>query len=597
MRLIKDKQVFGWTMYDWANSAFATTIMAGFFPVFFKSYWSAGADINQSTALLGVANSIASLFVALIAPILGAIADQSSGKKKFLVFFAYLGVLMTGCLYMVKFGQWLLAVILYVLGTIGFSGANIFYDSLLPDVANEKNIDYVSAKGFALGYLGGGLLFLINVLWVLQPGLFGFPVEVKSIVSEQLRRDATVIRLADDADFTIPHGKSSAKAVVTSTISVPVHSIKLVENGNLNDIWIEIEFPPGLDPELLSQSVSFGEYQTGEIVGISENMQKVRIGNLTRKITAVVEAKFTLKNEIIYTGFENGMLTGVAGLENHFGIVEINSDFLAPAIEYLSIRISFLSVALWWAIFTIPLILYVKERRNKEVTEKKVNYVKLGFSQLRHTFRKIKHMKVVFLFLLAYWLYIDGVDTIIRMAVDYGMSIGFPSNALIVALLITQFVGFPAALFFGKLGEKWDVKKSIFIAIGVYLLVTVWGVIMTKTAEFYLLAIVVGLVQGGIQALSRSYYSRLIPKDQAAEFYGFYNMLGKFAAIFGPVIMGGMGLLVRRAGYSANIASRVGIASVAILFIAGGILLYFVDEEKGKREIEYLKLKNEDITT
>lgn len=595
MRLIKDKKVFGWTMYDWANSAFATTIMAGFFPVFFKSYWSAGTDVNQSTALLGVANSIASLIVALIAPILGAIADQSSGKKKFLIFFAYLGVLMTGCLYMVKFGQWLLAVTLYVLGTIGFSGANIFYDSLLPDVANEKNIDYVSAKGFALGYLGGGLLFLINVLWVLQPGIFGFPTEVKANVGEQLVQNAHIIQLADDTDFTIPKSKSFAKAVVTSTISVPVHSIKPVENGNSNDICIEIEFPAGLNTKLLDQSVSFGEYKTGEIISISEDMQKVRIGNLTRKINAAAKAEFTLKNEITYTGFENGKLTGVVGLDNHFGIVEINSDFLPPAIEFLSIRISFLSVALWWGIFTIPLILYVKEHRNKEFTEKKVNYVKLGFGQLGHTFRKIKHMKVVFLFLLAYWLYIDGVDTIIRMAVDYGMSIGFPSGSLIVALLITQFVGFPSALFFGKLGEKWDVKKSIFIAIGVYLLVTVWGVIMTKTAEFYLLAIVVGLVQGGIQALSRSYYSRLIPKDQAAEFYGFYNMLGKFAAILGPVIMGGMGLLVRRAGYSANIASRAGIASVAILFIVGGILLYFVDEEKGKREIEYLKLKGDEL--
>jgi len=597
MRLVKDKQVFGWTMYDWANSAFATTIMAGFFPVFFKSYWSAGADVNQSTALLGLANSIASLVVALIAPILGAIADQSSGKKKFLIFFAYLGVLMTGCLFMVKFGHWLLAVILYVLGTIGFSGANIFYDSLLPGVTNEKNIDYVSAKGFALGYLGGGLLFLINVLWVLQPGLFGFPTEVKAMVAEQIVQDAQIIQLTDDTDFTIPKSKSFAKAVVTSRITVPVHSIKLVENSNSNDIWIEVEFPEGLNAKLLDQSVSFGEYKTGEIISISDDMQKVKIGNLTQKITGVAEAEFIIQDDITFTGFENGMLTGVVGLENHFGVVEVKSDFLAPSIEFLSIRISFLSVALWWAIFTIPLILYVKERRNKEFIEKKENYVKLGFSQLRHTFRKIKHMKVVFLFLLAYWLYIDGVDTIIRMAVDYGMSIGFPSNALIVALLITQFVGFPAALVFGKLGEKWDVKKSIFIAIVVYLCVTAYGVMMTKTIEFYILAIVIGLVQGGIQALSRSYYSRLIPKDQAAEFYGFYNMLGKFAAIFGPVIMGTIGLLVRRAGYSANIASRAGIASVSILFIIGGILLYFVDEEKGKREIEYLKLKDGELVT
>ncbi|MCK4296694.1 MAG: MFS transporter, partial [Candidatus Marinimicrobia bacterium] len=254
---------------------------------------------------------------------------------------------------------------------------------------------------------------------------------------------------------------------------------------------------------------------------------------------------------------------------------------------------SFLSVALWWAIFTIPLIVYVKERRRSKEKVVKVNYIKMGFGQLKHTFNKIRHMKVVFLFLLAYWLYIDGVDTIIRMAVDYGMSIGFPSSSLIVALLITQFVGFPSALLFGKLGQKWDVKKSIFIGIAVYLCVTIWGVMMTRVVEFYVLAIAIGLVQGGIQALSRSFYSRLIPKDQSAEFYGFYNMLGKFAAIVGPALIGVVGLLVRNAGYSENIASRAGIGSVALLFIAGAIMLYFVDEEKGREEVKFLELNKE----
>lgn len=596
MALIKDKRVFGWTMYDWANSSFATTIMAGFFPVFFKSYWSAGADVNQSTALLGYANSLASLVVALLAPILGAIADQSSSKKKFLIFFAYLGVLMTGCLYMVKFGQWLLAAILYVLGTIGFSGGNTFYDSLLPDVADEKTIDYVSSKGFALGYLGGGLLFLVNVLWVLQPKMFGFPCEVNSLVADQLTKDAIEIRLASDADFSIPAGDQSAEAIVTSNFSVPIRDIKLVENSVSNDIWITVEIPEGVNPNLLSREVSFGEYKKGEIAAFSEDNRSLRIGNLTRKITEASEVEFSIRNEITYTGFENGRLTGVAGLDNHHGAIAIKSDFLPPPIEFLSIRISFLSVALWWAIFTIPLILYVKERRLVRSEKQKANYVKLGFVQLGRTFKKIRHLRVVFLFLFAYWMYIDGVDTIIRMAVDYGMSIGFPSNALIVALLITQFVGFPAALIFGKLGEKWDVKKSIFIAIAVYLVVTFYGVMMTKTIEFYVLAIVIGLVQGGIQALSRSFYSRLIPKDQSAEFYGFYNMLGKFAVIFGPIIIGTVGLIVRRMGYSANIASRTGIASVSILFLIGGVLLYFVDEQKGKQEIQYLKLKEGEIS-
>lgn len=592
MALIKNKAVFGWTMYDWANSAFATTVMAGFFPVFFKSYWSAGADVNQSTALLGLANSVASLVVALLAPILGAIADQSTGKKRFLIFFAYLGALMTGCLFMVKFGQWLLALILYVLGTVGFSGANIFYDSLLPDVANEKKIDYVSAKGFAFGYLGGGLLFLLNVLWVLQPGLFGFPEETTVDVAERLQKDAQVIRLADAIETPQPDPQKPFKAVVISNFSVPVISLTPIEGSMSNDVWIEIQLPAGLNTKLLDETVSFGEYKKGEIAQFSSDRRQVKIVNLTRKIPEAAEVEFSLTNPITFRAHVDGMLTVVEGLENHFGQTRIKTDFLPPALEFLAIRVSFLSVALWWAIFTIPLMMYVRERKRHESQPQPVNYIRSGFSQLYHTFKKIRHLKVIFLFLAAYWLYIDGVDTIIRMAVDYGMSIGFPSDALIVALLITQFVGFPCALLFGKLGEKWNVKKSIYIAIIVYLFVTAWGVMMTKVVEFYVLAIIIGFVQGGIQALSRSYYSRLIPKDQAAEFYGFYNMLGKFAAIFGPVLIGTVGLIVRGIGYSANFASRMGIASVAILFIVGGILLYFVDEEKGKAEIRHLRLED-----
>ncbi|MBC8377939.1 MAG: MFS transporter, partial [Planctomycetes bacterium] len=201
--------------------------------------------------------------------------------------------------------------------------------------------------------------------------------------------------------------------------------------------------------------------------------------------------------------------------------------------------------------------------------------------------------------LLAYGLYIDGVDTVIRMAVDYGMSLGFETNDLIVAILMVQFIGFPAALAYGKLGQKWDARKAIFLAIAVYMLVTLWALMMTQKYEFYILACLVGLFQGGIQALSRSYYSRLIPKDQAAEYYGFYNMIGKFAAIIGPLLMGVVGLTAKRmlmppsptaeqALQVGQLASRWGIASLLILFIAGIILFYFVDEEKGKAEAAIL---------
>ncbi|MGD9241235.1 MAG: MFS transporter, partial [Desulfobacterales bacterium] len=171
----KRKAIWGWALYDWANSAFATTVMAGFFPIFFKQFWSYGADVNVSTAQLGFGNSIASLIVALMAPILGAIADKGTAKKKFLIFFAYLGVLMAAALFLVQKGQWALAIFVYVMGLIGFSGANVFYDSLLPSIVGEEKIDYVSGLGFSMGYLGGGLLFLINVLMTLMPQKFGLP--------------------------------------------------------------------------------------------------------------------------------------------------------------------------------------------------------------------------------------------------------------------------------------------------------------------------------------------------------------------------------------------------------------------------------------
>jgi len=437
------KAIWGWALYDWANSAFATTVMAGFFPIFFKQYWSLGADVNLSTAQLGLGNSIASLIVALMAPILGAIADKGSAKKKFLIFFAYLGVLMTAALFMVQKGQWAWAIFVYVMGIIGFSGANVFYDSLLPSIAGEDKIDYVSGLGFSMGYLGGGLLFLINVLMTRMPQTFGLT-------------DATA-----------------------------------------------------------------------------------------------------------------------------------------------AVRFSFLSVALWWGLFTFFTIFWVPEKKVASAKKSARSTVAAGFRQFAGTFKKIRHLKVVFLFLLAYWFYIDGVDTIIRMAVDYGLSLGFKPGDLIVALLIVQFVGFPAALVFGKLGELWSVRKSIFLAIAIYMGVTVWGSLMTREMEFYVLAVVIGLVQGGIQALSRSYYSRLIPKNQAAEYYGFYNMLGKFAVIFGPALMGLVGLIVKRVFMPPSptpeqiiavgqMASRWGITSILILFISGAVLFYFVDEEKGRQQAQLL---------
>ena len=413
------KSMYSWALYDWANSAYATTVMAGFFPLFFKAYYSADVDATVSTAQLGIANSISSFIIVLIAPLLGAIADSASLKKRFLFIFAYLGILMSAALVLVGEGEWHIAAFVYVLGNVGFMGSNTFYDGLLPSVSNEKNVDFVSGLGFALGYLGGGILFAVNV-WMLQ-------------------------------DYTL-------------------------------------------------------------------------------------------------FGFDN---------------------------EAEAIKTSFITVALWWTLFSLPLLLFVHEKKEKNIQTGSL--IKQGYLRLKNTFSKIKKLKGLLLFLVAYWLYIDGVDTIIRMAVDYGMALGFGTDTLILSLLIVQFVGFPATLLFANLAQRWDTKKAIFLAIGVYFFITLWASMMDQEYEFYILAAIIALVQGGIQALSRSYYSKMIPLHHSAEFFAFYNFLGKFAAIFGPLLVATVALISE--------SSRLAMASIAIFFVLGAILLYFVDEKKIAKDV------------
>jgi len=425
------KAIFGWAMYDWANSAFATTVMASFFPIFFKEYWTVGTDPVVSTAQLGFANSAAGILVALMAPVLGAIADRGEAKKKFLLFFAAVGIIMTSALYLVPRGSWETAAGCYAAAMVGFAGSIIFYDSLLTTVALEARRDFVSSLGFSMGYLGGGVLFALNVWMTLSPASFGLP--------------------------------------------------------------------------------SSGE----------------------------------------------------------------------------GVKLSFLSVGLWWAAFSLPLIFLVRESTGT-VKKNPTAVIREGIGQLRDTLREIRHLKTIFLFLAAYWLYIDGVDTIIVMALDYGLSIGLKAEDLIVALLITQFIGFPSALFFGRLGERIGAKRAILIGIGVYLFISIYGAFIEDKREFFILACIIGLVQGGVQALSRSLYSRIIPADRSAEYFGFYNMLSRFATVAGPILVGTTALLARSMGYQGTTASRISIVSVAILFLAGGFVLSRVDERKGKKEAQYL---------
>jgi len=413
-----DKRAWrSWALYDWANSAFATTVMAGFFPLFFKAYWANPNNPSESTYILGLSNSIGSIIVAVLAPFLGAVADRAGAKKKFLALFAFLGIVMTGGLWMVQQGQWLMAVFVYALAAIGFSSSNLFYDSLLPVIARKEKVDYVSALGFAWGYIGGGLLFALNVVMFLKPEIFG-----------------------------IPDGSTA-------------------------------------------------------------------------------------------------------------------------------IRISFLTVAIWWAVFSIPVLVFVKEPRIYESVGT-LEAISSGLKQLRTTIRDVAHLKVVGLFLLAYWFYIDGVDTIVRMAVSYGTDLGFDSSALITALLLVQFVAFPAALLYYRFATRIGVKPAIMYAIGGYALITFLAYFMSATWHFYVLAVMIALFQGGIQALSRSLYTRIIPTERSAEFFGFYNMFGKFAAVIGPFLMGYVTLMYDN--------PRFGILSVLVLFVLGAFFLARVDVARGE---------------
>lgn len=408
-----NKTIIAWALYDWANSAFATTVMAGFFPIFFKQYWSVGVESTQSTFHLGVGNALASLVIVLAAPLLGAIADRGGLRRRFLMLFAMTGVIATAALYGVEQGEWLMALVLFIAAIIGFMGANVFYDALLVSIAKEEQWDFISALGYALGYLGGGLLFGVNVAMTLSPESFG---------------------LANEAE---------------------------------------------------------------------------------------------------------------------------------------AIRLSFISVAVWWAVFSLPLLLWVKEMPAKEVASGWA-VMRSGYQQLIDTFHHLRQLKVVMLFLVAYWLYIDGVDTIVRMAVDYGLSIGLQQTDLITALLITQFVGLPSTIAFGWLAQRLGsdgqgAKRGILLGLAVYVLATIGAFFMDSSAEFYALAVTIGLVQGGVQALSRSYYARLIPTDKSAEFFGFYNMLGKFAAVLGPLMIGAVSL--------STGSHRWGMFSIVVLFVLGGWLL------------------------
>ncbi|MDX1570543.1 MAG: MFS transporter [Xanthomonadales bacterium] len=408
------RRALAWAMYDWGNSAFATSVMAAFFPIFLGDYWLGESKVN-STFVLGTTNSASGLIVMLSAPLLGAIADRMSARKGNLLLFAVVGATSTAALTFLQPGQWLAAAVLFGIAAVGFSAANIFYDALLVGVAPPPKRDFVSSLGFAAGYLGGSLLFIVHALMINWPEWFG---------------------LQDRA---------------------------------------------------------------------------------------------------------------------------------------MAVRVSFLTVAVWWVVFTIPLLLRVPEPPGVSPA-RGWQALRSGLAGLASTLRQVKAHRPVLLFLVGYWLYIDGVHTIIRMALDFGRQIGFGTSDLVLALLITNLVGFPATLGFGRLGERIGSKAGILLALGVYCAVALSAWFIDRVWHFYVLAVAIGLVQGGVQSLSRSFYSRIIPQDKSAEFFGFYNMLGKFAVVLGPFVVGGVSVLTG--------SPRVSIMSVLVFFVVGGAILAMVREGK-----------------
>ena len=409
-----------WMMYDWANSAFATVIMAAVFPVYYRSLArNAGLDNADATAAWSYTNAAAMLLIALAGPALGALADITGQKKALLGLFTALGILASACLVWVKGDAYLTGSVVFALGIIGFAGSNIFYESLLPHVAREDELDRVSARGYALGYLGGGLLLVLNLLWLSHPTWFFMP----------------------DRDFAL--------------------------------------------------------------------------------------------------------------------------------------RACFVSVALWWLVFSLPLFRHVPEPAGRRREPFSVRIVIESFRRLGQTFREVRRYRQLALFLLAFWIYNDGVGTIIKIAVAYGDEIGIGQSDLLLALVITQFVGIPCALAFGRLGPWLGTKRAILLGVAAYTLICVLGFFMKTAAHFYGLAIAVGLVQGGTQALSRSLFATMVPKNESAKFFGLFSTGEKFAGIAGPFLFGLIGQLTG--------SSRWGILSVALFFVVGAALLLRVNETEGRR--------------
>jgi MFS transporter, UMF1 family len=419
-----------WAMYDWAASAMQTTVMVAVFPIYFVKVAGAGLTGGGATQRLATVNTIALVVIALASPVLGAVSDYGGNKKRFIAAFMAVGAAAVAGLFFVHTGDLTLASWLFVLALIGVAGSFVFYESLLPHIARGGELDRVSTAGYALGYVGGGILLALNLAWIQKPAWFGLPAG------------------------------------------------------------------PGLD-----------------------------------------ESAATL-----------------------------------PA------RLAFLSVAVWWLVFSIPLFRRVPEppARLEPDEQRGQSPIRMAFVRLGETFRELRGYRQAFLMLLAFLVYNDGIQTIIKMATAYGTELGIDQSALIGAILLVQFVGIPCSFLFGMLAGRIGAKRALFLGLLAYTAISILGYYMKTAAHFYILAGLVGMVQGGTQALSRSLFASMIPQHKSGEFFGFFSVFEKFAGIFGPLIFAGT--------IAATGSSRNAILSVIGFFAVGAAILALVDLDAGRRQ-------------
>ncbi len=411
---ILNKKVIGWALYDWANSAFALSVLAVLFPLVLGNFWSVGDDGSTVTARLGWVTSAASAIVCVTAPIFGTIADAGGYRKRFLLVLALIGASMTAALGLVGEGQWPLALFIYMIASVGYYNSTVFYDSLLIDVCPPRYFSFVSSLGFSLGYLGGAVLLGLH-LWMLSaPNTFGF--------------------------------------------------------ANTEEVF------------------SF----------------------------------------------------------------------------------AFVSVGIWWLLFLLPLVFFVPEHHSP--IEVSSGTIRAAYVELRATMQKVGQYRNIVIFLSAYWLYLGGVFTVIFMAVNYGQRLGFADKDLVMALLITNFIGFPATFLYGLAAHRFGPRPGIYFALLIYIGMSAWAMVMEDVRQFYIMAMIIGTVQGGVQGLSRSLYASLIPPDQPGEFFGFYNMVTKFAHVLGPA-------MVAVAATLSDDPKWV-LLTLMPLFLVGGLLLGLVRVEQ-----------------